>query len=378
MAGTLPYRLQMAGGWIDQPFLSAANPEPPGSMVVVSLLPTVRYMDRCGMATGTRAAAKALWGDTLPTGRTPESLVRELYAVENANRSEPSGSQDMCGLIYPGISRLDYDASIDGGWFPARVESTSDPEVVAWLERVLHLVPIGQRPPGYGPLGVKQLDPAWIARLGASGRACYDAILAMDIHALGASLNECTRAWAAILPQVYEHPTITIDLHGLVAAYAAEHPGAMLSGCGGGYVIVASEKAPAGSSRISIRTWATPRTRFSRGCRGQPRQPPLGRRPLPPGGGAHRAPPRPDPVRRAGRGDHGRAAGVPRGRAPVPRRVDPLGRDHRARGAPPAPRPRSARRPGGRWGRRSPCARRTTTPPLRLGRGRAVRPVSRS
>jgi hypothetical protein len=251
--GALPYRLQMAGGWIDQPFLSSRNPDPPGSMVVVSLLPTVRYMDRSGMATGTRATAQALWGDAFPADRTPTSLVRELYAAENANLVEPSGSQDMCGLIYPGISRLDYDASVDGGWFPAHVESTTDPEVVAWLERVIHLVPIGQRPPGYGPLGVKRLDPAWIARLSASGRACYDAIMATDLRALGESLNECTRAWDVLLPQVYEHPTVTIDLLGLVAAYATGHAGAMLSGCGGGYLIVASEEPPAGSSRIAVR-----------------------------------------------------------------------------------------------------------------------------
>jgi len=251
--GTLPYRLQMAGGWIDQPFVSAVNPEPPGSMVVVSLLPTVRYMDRCGMATGTRAAAQTLWGGALPSGRSPESLVRELYATENAGRSEPSGSQDMCGLVYPGISRLDYDAAVHGGWFPAHVESTTDPAVAAWLERVIHLVPVGPRPPGYGPLGVKRLDPGWIARLGSSGRACYDAILAMDLGALGESLNECSRAWAAILPQVFEHPTITMDLRGLLAAYAAEYPGAMLSGCGGGYVIVASETPPPGSARVVVR-----------------------------------------------------------------------------------------------------------------------------
>jgi hypothetical protein len=252
--GALPYRLQMAGGWIDQPFVSSHNPEPPGSMVVVSLQPTVRYMDRCGMATGTRAAAAALWGDALPPGRTPASLVRELYAVENADKTDPSGSQDMCGLVYPGISRLDYDASVGGGWFPSRVESTCEPAVVAWLERVIHLVPIAQRPPGYDPLGIKRLDPAWIARLGAAGRACYDAIVAMDLAALGASLNETSVAWRAILPQVYEHPTISIDLWGLLMAYAADHAGAMLSGCGGGYVIVASEAAPAGSSRVTVRT----------------------------------------------------------------------------------------------------------------------------
>jgi hypothetical protein len=251
--GGLPYRLQMAGGWIDQPFVSSLNPQPPGSMVVVSLQPTVRFMDRCGMASGTRSAARTLWGDALPADRPAADLVRELYAAENHGRAEPSGSQDMCGLVYPGISRLDYDSSVEGGWFPAHVETTLDPGVVAWLERVIHLVPVAQRPQGYGPLGVKRLDPAWIARLGASGQACYDSILAMDVHALGESLNECSLAWDAILPQVFVHPTITIDLRELRAAYAAEHPGAMYSGCGGGYLIVASEDQPQGSGGISVR-----------------------------------------------------------------------------------------------------------------------------
>ena len=97
------------------------------------------------------------------------------------------------------------------------MEPPLTPGSSAWLERAIHLVPVVQRPPGYGPLGIKRLDPAWIGRLGASGRACYDAILAMDVHALGESLNECSLAWDAILPQVFVHPTITVDLKGLRA-----------------------------------------------------------------------------------------------------------------------------------------------------------------
>ena len=76
--GDFPYRLQMAGGWIDQPFVSEVHPEPPGSMVVVSMRPTVPYMERSGMATGTRRVAQQLWDDELPSGRPPEELVREL------------------------------------------------------------------------------------------------------------------------------------------------------------------------------------------------------------------------------------------------------------------------------------------------------------
>jgi hypothetical protein len=256
--GQLPYRLALAGGWIDQPFVSSLDPEPPGSMVVVSLEPTVRFMDRSGMATGTRATARALWGDRLPD-RDPYVLVRELYAAENRPLIEPSGSQDMVGIIFPGISRLDYDATVNDGRFPCRIESTSDPEIVTWLERVLHLIPIAPRPAGYRPLGRKYLESAWVRALGQSGRACYEAIVARDLEALGASMNACVRAWAALLPDTLEHPTIPIDLKRLVGSYQASHPGAMPSGCGGGYLVVASDEEVAGSFRVTIRTGAAGR-----------------------------------------------------------------------------------------------------------------------
>ena len=53
-----------------------------------------------------------LWGGSLPA-KEPEKLIRELYMAENEGKPEPSGSQDMAGIIYPGVSRLDYDFSYD-------------------------------------------------------------------------------------------------------------------------------------------------------------------------------------------------------------------------------------------------------------------------
>jgi hypothetical protein len=252
LIGAIPHRLALAGGWIDQPFLSAHNPEPPGSMVVVSLEPDRWFMDRAGIAGGTRKIARALWADALPP-RPKEELVRELYAAENDGRAEPSGSQDMIGLVYPGVSRLDYDIAREGGRFPAHIESCCDPGVARWLEGVLQMVPVSQRPEGYNPLGVKNLDPRWIARLSAAGRACYDSIVGRDVDALGESMNECMRCWAALLPHVVSHPTLRVDLGAVLAAYQADYPGAMYSGCGGGYLLLASERDVPGAFRVKVR-----------------------------------------------------------------------------------------------------------------------------
>jgi hypothetical protein len=251
--GRIPHRLALAGGWIDQPFISALNPDPPGSMVVVGLEPDRWFMDRAGIASGTRKVAQRIWNGVLPD-RPREQLVRELYQAENDGHPEPSGSQDMIGLIYPGVSRLDYDAAHEGGYFPVHVESNCDPEIARWLERVLQLVPINQRPEGYNPLGVKNLDPEWIERLGQTGRCCFEAIVERDLRALGESMNRCMLCWETILPHTVEHPTIHMDLRAILASFQARYPGAMYSGCGGGYLIVASEEDVPGSLRVKVRT----------------------------------------------------------------------------------------------------------------------------
>ncbi len=252
LIGKLQYRLALAGGWIDQPFASRLNPNPPGSMVVVAVEPQFRWMDRSGICGSTRQIALELWGGALPD-RDPAQLVRELYEAENEGRAEPSGSQDMIGLIYPGVSRLDYDFRCHEGLFPAHIESCNDPAVAAWLSRILHILPVAPRPDGYNPLETKNLDPAWIGRLGRSGRDCYDAIVARDIERLGASMNECMECWEAILPGTVRHRTLRVDLIELLEYYQSRYPGAMYSGCGGGYLLVASERPVPGAFTIQVR-----------------------------------------------------------------------------------------------------------------------------
>ncbi len=248
----LPYRMALAGGWIDQPFVSRLDPEPPGSMVVASLEPDFRFMDRCGMATSTREVAHRIWHGRLPD-RKPAELVRELYAEENKGRSDPSGSQDMAGLIYPGVSRLDYRSDFEGGYFPVHVETCTEPAVATWLGKVVHMIPVAPRPPGYSPLGEMNLEVDWIRRLGRSGVDCFNAIVACDLRRLGQSMNECMACWEAILPQTIRHPVISVDLKSILQHYQRRYAGAMYSGCGGGYLFVASESPVPGAFTARVR-----------------------------------------------------------------------------------------------------------------------------
>jgi hypothetical protein len=250
--GGIPYRLALCGGWIDQPFVSERNPSPPGSMTVVAVEPDFRFMDYAGLATSTRKVAARLWGGRLPD-RPPAELVRELYAEENRGKADPSGSQDMVGLVYPGIVRMDFDASVEGGVFPVRIESCEDEGIAAWLEERVKILPVSQRPSGYNPLVSKNLEPGWIRRLGESGRNCYDSILARDLAGLQASMNECMLAWEALLPSTLRDPLIQVDLMALLDFYRGEYGGAMYSGCGGGYLFVASDRAVPGSFGFRVR-----------------------------------------------------------------------------------------------------------------------------
>jgi len=250
--GGMPFRMAFAGGWIDQPFISVHNPSPPGSMVVVALEPTSRFMNRCGMGTSTRQAAINLWGNKLPD-KDPQELMRELYQAENAGRDDPSGSQDMAGIIFPGVTRLDYDINSEGGYFPAHVESNNDPAIARWLEDIIFCLPVNQRPDGYYPLDEQNLDPAWIERLGQSGKDCYNAILDMNAEKLGESFNETMRCWETILPHTVRHPSINIDLMELLAYYQSISFGAMYSGCGGGYFYIVSDNPIPGAFKVSVR-----------------------------------------------------------------------------------------------------------------------------
>jgi len=238
-SSALPYRICLAGGWIDQPWVSEYHA---GSVVVVAIHPTREFNLRSGMATSTRNVWKNLQQyDLFPDD--PEELARLLFGYENPPGTKyVSGSQDHLGLTLPGVNRLWYD----GAYWPERIDSTVDDGVCDWLERSLCLVELFARPDGYDPLLKQNMTVEGVKRLGEAGTACWEAILAKDIRRLGEALTATHNGWAEILPL-----TTSEEIEAELDKYPCH--GRITSGCGGGYIVMATEEEIPGGFRIKVR-----------------------------------------------------------------------------------------------------------------------------
>jgi cytidyltransferase-like protein len=237
-----PYRVCLAGGWMDQPWVSEKHP---GSCVVAQMWPTIDFNDRSGMATSSRKVAIELWGDQYPEG-DPVRNAQLLFGAENPPGSEYiSGTQDHIGLLVPGVTRIDYN----GKYWPNNLANTVDPEICEWLSSVLNFAPLQPRPDGYNPILKQNLDQKIIKRLGESGNACYDAILKMDVNQLGESMKETFLAWSEMLP--YTVPDWVMEE--MRANYFPKYSGAITSGSGGGYIVFPSEEEIQDTIKVKIR-----------------------------------------------------------------------------------------------------------------------------
>jgi cytidyltransferase-like protein len=237
-----PYRICIAGGWMDQPWISEIHP---GSVVVAQLRPTIEFNDRSGMATSSRRVALRIWGNRCPAG-DPLENAKILFGAENPPGSGyVAGSQDHIGLLNPGISRLYYN----GLYWPQQVDSTTEKDVCDWLSNVLHLIPLAPRPEDYDPIKERNLTKEVIKELGEAGELCWQSILAKDVAGLGRSMTKTFLAWRKLLP--YTVPDRVMQE--MEQKYFPHYPGATTSGSGGGYIVVASEKHIEGAFAVDVR-----------------------------------------------------------------------------------------------------------------------------
>lgn len=235
-----PYRICIAGGWIDQPWVSKICA---GSVVVAQIHPTIDFNDRSGFATSSRKVAVDLWGGIIPNG-DPIQNAKLLFGAENPPGAKYiSGSQDHIGLLAPGINRLFYD----GDYWPSKIDNMSDPEICRWLSNRLHFIPLKQRPEKYNPLSELNLREDCIKKLGESGDLCWKSILNQDVEGLGKAMTQSFEMWQIILPN-----TVPEWVKKEAEKYK-NHPGLITSGSGGGYLMIASEKNIQDTIKIKIR-----------------------------------------------------------------------------------------------------------------------------
>lgn len=191
----IPTRLDIAGTWIDQPYVSMHHP---GWAITISLEPTFEVRDRCGLSTSTRNKIQKIWPYKLPK-MNPEMLARLVFCFENDPEREDghiSGAQDSIGICVPGLSRHYYD----NNYWPKKIESTTDEMTLRFLENHLVMVPMEPRKPGCSVVENKDITPTKVKRLADAADACWNAILSHDLEAFAAAYRASFDAQTAIFP----------------------------------------------------------------------------------------------------------------------------------------------------------------------------------
>ena len=238
----IPYRLDLAGGWLDQPFVCR---DEAGPVLTISLEPTMEFNERSGMASSTRRKAIQLWHTKLPEGH-PERTARTLFAFDNPPGTvQFSGSQDAIGIVYPGLNRLDYR----GKFWPEKITPVLKESTLAWLEQLLHLVPLGPRRGGYDVNQGRRITPARARALAVAATACWDAILRQDVMEFGRQMRASFEAQVGLFPAMSNR-----DVQKTIREYAGRAHGWKLSGAGGGgYLVLVADQELPGLVRLKIR-----------------------------------------------------------------------------------------------------------------------------
>ena len=227
----LPTRLDLAGTWIDQPYVSC---HAPGWAITMSLLPTFEVRERCGLSTSTRNMIKKIWPVKLPD-MNPEILAKLVFCFENdPERSDGivSGAQDAIGICMPGLVRHYYD----NRFWPDKFETCLDEKVLSWVERHVCMIPMEPRRPGCSVVEGKDITEPKVKNLAKAADDCWNAILAMDFAAFASAFQASFDAQVALFPAMIQGCVQSyIDQYSVLPeVHAWKMPGAG----GGGYLVL--------------------------------------------------------------------------------------------------------------------------------------------
>ena len=195
----LPTRLDLAGTWIDQPYVSV---HAPGWALTISLEPSFEIRDRCGLSTSTRNVIKRIWPYQLPN-MDPETLARLVFCFENHPEREDgiiSGAQDAIGICVPGLCRHYYD----NHFWPEKIETCEDETVLSWLENHLCMIPMEPRKHGCSVVDGMDITKTKVENLAKAADDCWYAIMNTDLDLFAKAYNDSFSAQVSMFPAMIQ------------------------------------------------------------------------------------------------------------------------------------------------------------------------------
>lgn len=227
----LPTRLDLAGTWIDQPYVSC---HAPGWAITMSLIPTFEVRERCGLSTSTRNMIKKIWPVKLPD-MNPEILAKLVFCFENdPERSDGivSGAQDSIGICMPGLVRHYYD----NRFWPDKFETCLGEDVLSWVESHVCMIPMEPRRPGCSVVKGKDITESKVKNLAKAADDCWNAILRKDFPAFASAFKASFDAQVAMFPAMIQG-----CVQGFIDEYSVlpeVHAWKMPGAGGGGYLVL--------------------------------------------------------------------------------------------------------------------------------------------
>ena len=239
----IPFRLDLAGGWLDQPYVSKYYP---GSVLTISIEPTIKFNDRSGMSSSTRRKAIELWQFKIPEDEDNEKLAKILFRYENPpGKNEVSGSQDSIGIVYPGLNKIHYN----NDYWPDNIDSVNNHKTLDWLEKHIYFLPLSPRTSEFDVLSDVNITEDNVRELSSASDNAWEAINELNIVKFGKSLTNSFNAQVKMFPNM-----ITEETSKAIESVKDKVFGWKISGAGGGgYLILISDKDIEGTFKVKIR-----------------------------------------------------------------------------------------------------------------------------
>ena len=239
----MPYRIDLAGTWIDQPYVSKYYP---GAAITASIEPTIEFNERSGMATSTRKKAIELWNDHLPLEK-PEKLAKTLFRYDNdPGTKEVSGSQDSIGITMPGINKFFYEK---GKYWPSKFETISDIKTIKWLEERLYMLTLWPRPEGYNVLSDTYINTGNVRKLTEAADIAWEGLITRDFKKFSTGFLGSFHSQVRMFPKM-----MNPEIDKIIGQFSGKASAWKLSGAGGGgYLILISEEEIPNAFKIRIR-----------------------------------------------------------------------------------------------------------------------------